>query len=45
MRVQKIKKIDVEETGSKMFFEDLCSKEINKWGLYDVWVDTSKTYL
>jgi hypothetical protein len=38
MRVRKIKKIDVEETGSRMFFEDWCPKEIKKWGLYDVWV-------
>jgi hypothetical protein len=32
-RVRKIKKIDVEETKSKMFFEEWSTKEINKWGL------------
>jgi hypothetical protein len=38
LRVRKIKKIDVEETGTKIFFEGWYPKEISKWGLYDVWV-------
>jgi hypothetical protein len=37
-RVRKIKSIEVEETRSKIYFEEWSTKETNTWGLYDVWV-------
>jgi hypothetical protein len=37
-RVRKIKSIEMEETSSKLLFEEWNSKYIKIWGLYDVWV-------
>jgi hypothetical protein len=38
-RLRKIKDLELES--SKIFFEDWSAKQVDKWGLYDLWVRVS----
>ena len=38
VRLKKIKCIEVEESHCSMLFEDWVSRNLDKWGLYDIWV-------